>query len=303
VPFLKKGSRSSGLNRGKHNDSILLSKGLDTTMWSIPENSYAKHYYFNTTIDRRILIRASKFYYAGNSLMSIALSLSLKGENQWEPHAFSKTCLMKKILIAEDHSIVINGLKLIVEKEFTGFVPQIVSSIAEMMKALKNNEYSLAILDMQLEDGVSINIIPDILKLYPSLPILMFTGYPEDVYAKRLFNFGVKGYLNKNSDEKEIVFAVQTVLAGKTYFSEHYKDILLGKNESTYSIKNPFDLLSQREMETALLLLQGKRSSQICSELNIQPSTVTTYKIKIFTKLGVNNVVDLEKLANLYHIV
>ncbi len=135
---------------------------------------------------------------------------------------------MKKILIAEDHSIVINGLKLIVEKEFTGCVPQIVSSIAEMMKALKNNEYSLAILDMQLEDGISINIIPDILKLYPSLPILMFTGYPEDVYAKRLFNFGVKGYLNKNSDEKEIVFAVQTVLAGKTYFSEHYKGILLG---------------------------------------------------------------------------
>ena len=210
---------------------------------------------------------------------------------------------MKKILIAEDHSIVINGLKLIVEKEFTGYVPQIVSSIAEMMKALKNNEYSLAILDMQLEDGISINIIPDILKLYPSLPILMFTGYPEDVYAKRLFAYGVKGYLNKNSDEKEIVFALQTVLAGKTYFSEHYKNILLGKNESTYSIKNPFDLLSQREMETALLLLQGKRSSQICSELNIQPSTVTTYKIKIFTKLGVNNVVDLEKLANVYHIV
>ncbi|MEO6358766.1 MAG: response regulator transcription factor [Ferruginibacter sp.] len=209
---------------------------------------------------------------------------------------------MKKILIAEDHSIVINGLKLIVEKEFTGYVSQVVSSMAEMMKALKNNEYNLAILDMQLQDGVSLTIIPDILKLYPSLPILMFTGYAEEMYAPRLFNYGVKGYLNKNSEEKEIIYAVQTVLAGKTYFSENYKEILLGKNESTYAIKNPFDLLSQREMETALLLLQGKRSSEICSELNIQPSTVTTYKIKIFTKLGVNNVVDLEKLANLYHI-
>ena len=210
---------------------------------------------------------------------------------------------MKKVLIVEDHSIVIKGLKIIFEKEFIGYSPDIVSSMTEMMKALKNNDYCLVVLDMQLEDGVSLNIIPDVMKLYPSLDILIFTGYPEEVYAQRLFSYGVKGYLNKNSEEKEIIYALHTILAGKTYFSENYKNILLGKNENGYSTSNPFDLLSQRELETALLLLQGKRSSQICSELNIQPSTVTTYKIKIFTKLGVNNVVDLEKLANLYHVL
>ena len=209
---------------------------------------------------------------------------------------------MKKVLIIEDHSIVIKGLKIIFEKEFVGYSPDIVSSMAEMMKALKNNDYCLAILDMQLEDGVSLNIIPDVIKLYPSLAILIFTGYPEEVYAQRLFSYGVKGYLNKNSEEREIIYALHTILAGKTYFSENYKNILLGKNENGYSTGNPFDLLSQRELETALLLLQGKRSSEICSELNIQPSTVTTYKIKIFTKLGVNNVVDLERLANIYHV-
>ena len=205
-------------------------------------------------------------------------------------------------MIVEDHSIVIKGLKIIFEKEFVGYSPDIVSSMAEMMKALKNNDYCLTILDMQLEDGVSLNIIPDVIKLYPSLAILIFTGYPEEVYAQRLFSYGVKGYLNKNSEEREIIYALHTILAGKTYFSENYKNILLGKNENGYSTGNPFDLLSQRELETALLLLQGKRSSEICSELNIQPSTVTTYKIKIFTKLGVNNVVDLERLANVYHV-
>ena len=209
---------------------------------------------------------------------------------------------MKKVLIIEDHSIVIKGLKIIFEKEFVGYSPDIVSSMAEMMKALKNNDYCLAILDMQLEDGVSLNIIPDVIKLYPSLAILIFTGYPEEVYAQRLFSYGVKGYLNKNSEEREIIYALHTILAGKTYFSENYKNILLGKNENPRSSENPFDLLSQRELETALLMLQGKRSSEICSELNIQPSTVTTYKIKIFTKLGVNNVVDLERLANIYHV-
>ena len=184
---------------------------------------------------------------------------------------------MKKVLIVEDHSIVIKGLKIIFEKEFTGYIPEIVSSMAEMMKALKNNDYSLVVLDMQLEDGVSLNIIPDVIKLYPSLAILIFTGYPEEVYAQRLFSYGVKGYLNKNSEEREIIYALHTILAGKTYFSENYKNILLGKNENGYSTGNPFDLLSQRELETALLLLQGKRSSEICSELNIQPSTVTKW--------------------------
>jgi two-component system invasion response regulator UvrY len=213
-----------------------------------------------------------------------------------------QTNSMKKVLIVEDHSIVIKGLKIIFEKEFVGYSPDIVSSMGEMMKALKSNDYCLTILDMQLEDGVSLNIIPDVIKLYPSLAILIFTGYPEEVYAQRLFSYGAKGYLNKNSEEREIIYALHTILSGKTYFSENYKNILLGKNGSDHTTENPFDLLSPREMETALLMLQGKRGSEICSELNIQPSTVTTYKIKIFTKLGVNNVVDLEKLANVYHI-
>ncbi|MGI8951069.1 MAG: response regulator [Chitinophagaceae bacterium] len=210
---------------------------------------------------------------------------------------------MKKILIVEDHSIVIKGLKIIFEKEFKNYELHTVYTISEMMKALKNNEYFLAIIDMQLEDGISLNIIPDILKLYPLLCILIFTGFSEEVYAQRLFNYGVKGFLNKNSEESEIIYALQTVLAGKTYFSENYKNYLLNKNENNQSTKNPFDLLSQREMETAILLLKGKRSSEICAELNIQPSTVTTYKIKIFTKLGVNNVVDLEKLAEVYQVI
>ncbi len=114
---------------------------------------------------------------------------------------------MKKVLIVEDHSIVIKGLKIIFEKEFIGYEPHIVSNIAEMMKALKTNEYSLAIVDIQLEDGVSFNILPDMMKLYPSLPVLIFTGYSEELYAQRLFNYGVKGYLNKNSEEREIVYA------------------------------------------------------------------------------------------------
>ena len=210
---------------------------------------------------------------------------------------------MKKVLLAEDHSIVLKGLLLIFEKEFPGYEVQTASSIRELMNALKQQAFHLAVIDMQLEDGISLSIIPDVLKLYPTLSILVFTGYAEELYAQRLFHYGVKGFLQKNSAEREIVYALQTVLAGKTYFSESYKALLQnGPGNQAFS-QNPFLKLSPREMETALLLAKGKRSSEICSALNIQPSTVTTHKIKIFTKLGVTNVVDLEKLATVYQLM
>jgi two-component system, NarL family, invasion response regulator UvrY len=210
---------------------------------------------------------------------------------------------MQKVLMVEDHSIVMKGFRLLFEKNFGSYELDMVSSIAEMMMALKKHSYQMAVVDMQLEDGLSLNIIPDVVQLYPQLAILMFTGYAEDVYAQRLYSLGVKGFLNKNAEESEIMYALQTVLAGKTYFSESYKNVMLNRSSQQPTNKNPFSQLSNREMETALLMLQGKRSSEICSELNIQPSTVTTYKIKIFTKLQITNVVDLERLATLYQVV
>jgi two-component system, NarL family, invasion response regulator UvrY len=210
---------------------------------------------------------------------------------------------MRKVLMVDDHSIVMKGFRLVFERACSGYELHMTGSIAEMMKALQRETYQLAVVDMQLEDGLSLHILPDVLKLYPQLPILIFTGYAEEVYARRLYRMGVKGFLNKNADEPELIYALHTVLAGKTYMSENYKNSLLAKVAQPQPAANPFSLLSQREMETALLLVQGKRSQQICAELNIQPSTVTTYKIKIFTKLQVNNVVELEKLATLYQVV
>lgn len=204
--------------------------------------------------------------------------------------------------MVEDHSVVMKGFRLIFERECSSYSLDVVRSIAEMMKALKRQEYTMAVIDIQLEDGLSINILPDVIKLYPQLNILMFTGYSEDLYAQRLFNMGVKGFLNKHSEESEIAYALHQVLGGKMYYSEDFTNSMMSKTEVQRSEKNPFSQLSQREMEVALLLLQGKRISHICSELNLHSSTVTTYKIKIFTKLEVDNVVDMERLAVLYQV-
>lgn len=209
---------------------------------------------------------------------------------------------MKHVLMVEDHSVVMQGFRLIFDRECSNCHLDVVRSNTGMMKALRQQRYDMAIVDIQLEDGLSINVLPDVIKLYPHLNILMFTGYAEELYAQRLFAIGVKGFLNKHAEEPEIAQALRQVLAGKMFYSESFSNNMMVRAQEKRPETNPFGQLSQREMEVALLLLKGKRVSQICAELNLHSSTVTTYKIKIFTKLEVDNVVDMERLAVLYQV-
>jgi DNA-binding NarL/FixJ family response regulator len=208
--------------------------------------------------------------------------------------------IMKKVLFAEDHSIVIRGMKIIFETEFSDYTLDIVSNTVDLMTSVRKNKYSLAIVDLQLEDGDTLHLITDIRSLYPDLNILVFSGNPEELYAQKLYSKGVKGYLNKQTNDSEIIYALRQLLEGKTYMSENFKKFLLVRKDPTF--ENPFDKLSQREMEVLNLMIQGKRPSEICKELNLQASTVATYKAKLFAKLRITNVLELKQLVNNYKL-
>jgi DNA-binding NarL/FixJ family response regulator len=204
---------------------------------------------------------------------------------------------MKKVLFAEDHSIVIRGMKILFEREFSQYQLDVVHNSIDMMNALKTNSYELAIIDLHLDDGDSLHLISTLLKLYPTLNVLVFSGNPEQIYAQKLYAEGVKGYLSKQTADEEIVFALKQLLDGKRYMSENFKKMLLAKKDAP---ENPIDKLTQREMEVLNLMVQGKRSSDICKELNLQASTVATYKVKLFSKLQVTNIIELSKLLESY---
>jgi DNA-binding NarL/FixJ family response regulator len=206
---------------------------------------------------------------------------------------------MQRVLIAEDHSIVIKGMKMIFETQFVDYQLDITKSIAGLMRMLQLNSYQLAIIDLQLEDGDTLHLITDLQRVYPELRILIFSGNPEELYAQRLYKTGIKGYLNKTSEDWEIIAALRMILDGKTYVSEKFKQYLLCKG-SKGKLNNPFELLTLRELEVAHLLIQGRRSIDICKDLNIQASTVATYKLNIFNKLNVNNTLELKELANTF---
>lgn len=204
---------------------------------------------------------------------------------------------MKRVLFAEDHSIVIRGMKFLFEREFSNYQLEPVHNSIDMMNALKTNEYELAIIDLHLDDGDTLHLISTLLKLYPTLNVLVFSGNPEELYAQKLYGEGVKGYLNKQTADEEIVFALRQLLEGKRYMSENFKRFLLTKKDTP---ENPIDKLTQREMEVLNLMVQGKRSSEICRELNLQASTVATYKAKLFSKLQVTNIIELSTLLEGY---
>ena len=125
----------------------------------------------------------------------------------------------------------------------------------------------------------------------------MFSGLDEQVYALPYLEHGVDGYLHKLSSEDEIVQAVNSVLKGKRYLSESVKgkivNMALGR-----TVNNPLDQLSSRELEVSRYLVQGMGNQEICNRLNLQKSTVSTYKNRIFEKLNINNVVELISILN-----
>jgi DNA-binding NarL/FixJ family response regulator len=205
---------------------------------------------------------------------------------------------MKKVLFAENHSIVIRGMKVLFERELAGFNLDIVRNSSDLLNSLKTNEYELMIIDLHLEDGDILHLITTMLNLYPGLNILVFSGNSEEIYAQKLYHEGIMGYLSKEANDEDIIFAITQLLEGKRYMSESFKKYLLTKKDPVVS---PFDKLTQREMEVLNLLISGKRPSEICRELNLQSSTVSTYKVKLFTKLQVTNILELNQLMNSYN--
>lgn len=204
-----------------------------------------------------------------------------------------------KILIADDHSVVRQGMSLILKEAFEGVKIIHTDSFEGAIVILKENIVDLLLLDINLPGGNSIEMINDVQQVQDT-KILMFSAYDEEQYALNYINAGAKGYLNKLSSEDVIIKAIKTVLDGGDYVSLNLKDKISGVGTNK-RLDNPLSVLSNREMEIAGLLTKGNGNLEIANKLNIGMSTVSTYKSRIFEKLGVNNVVSLVEKFKRYN--
>ena len=204
-----------------------------------------------------------------------------------------------RVLIADDHSVVRQGVSLILKEAFEGIELGHSETVEETVEMLKKKTYDILLLDINLPGGDSIEMVNDIRSAQEKIKILMFSAYDEEQYALRYIHAGVQGYLNKLSSEDKIIDAVNTVLSGEKYISSKVKDRIY-ENALNKMPDNPLDSLSNRELQIAGMLAKGEGNLEIANKLDIRMSTVSTYKSRIFEKLGVNNVVSLVEKFRLY---
>lgn len=204
-----------------------------------------------------------------------------------------------KVLIADDHSVVRQGVSLILREAFIGMEVVHTDSFSNAVAILTNNFFNLLLLDINLPGGNRIAMIEEVRNVQKETKILMFSAYDEEQYALRYIKAGAQGYLNKLSSEDKIIEAVKAIFEGSIYIGDKIRDRI---SESTLNkeFANPLDMLSGRELEIAGLLAKGDGNLEIANKLDIGTSTVSTYKSRIFEKLGVNNVVSLVEKFKLY---
>lgn len=199
-----------------------------------------------------------------------------------------------KILIADDHSVIRQGVSLMLRDAFDTVEIDQADSLYETLNLLKDNTFDLLLLDINLPGGNNAVMIEDVRNIQEDIKILMFSAYEEEQYALRYLQAGVQGYLNKLSSEEKIMEGVNVVLNGGIYFGE-------AVNTNISKDANPLDSLSARELEIAGMLVKGEGNLEIANKLGIGMSTVSTYKSRIFEKLGVTNVVAMAEKYWLYN--
>lgn len=203
-----------------------------------------------------------------------------------------------RILLVDDHSVVRHGVSVLLKKAFDGVTVTHADSFEDLLTKLSEKQ-DLLFLDINLPGGNSTKMVEEIRSKHPNLLIMMFSAYDESRYALRYIHAGANGFLNKYSKDEEIIKAVKSLLETGKYISDVVKEIIL-ENALLKKPINPLEKLSDREIEVAELLVNGDGNLEISNKLNIQMSTVSTFKTRIFDKLGINNIVKLIEILNVY---
>jgi DNA-binding NarL/FixJ family response regulator len=207
---------------------------------------------------------------------------------------------MKSFLVIDDHEIVRHGLKLLIADFYPG--TNIIEAQNEVaaIEVLKRVSFDLVFLDIQMPGSNSFDVLNFIISRQPNAKVLIYSMGSQTLYGKSLIKAGAHGYLSKDAPMSEIQKAMATVLDGKKYISQELLAVLVD-DLANGAPTNPFLKLSPRETEMTAFLLQGLSVSEISSRVNLQTSTVGTYKSRIFEKLDVTNLIQLKEIATLYH--
>jgi len=199
---------------------------------------------------------------------------------------------MMKILIADDHAVVREGLKQILSESSEMVVTAEASTGPEVLEEIGKDDFDLVVLDIAMPGRGGLDILKEIKNKKPRLPVLILSMYPEEQYAVRVLKAGASGYMTKESAPHELVKAIQQISKGKKYVSPSLAEKLALDLEITTG-RPLHESLSDREYQVMCMIASGKTLKEIAEQLSLSIKTISTYRSRILEKMNMKSNAEL----------
>ena len=208
-----------------------------------------------------------------------------------------------RILIADDHAIVREGLKQILADTKDMVVAGDAENGNDAIKLARRGDSDVLLLDISMPDKSGIEVLKQVKKESPKLAVLMLSMHREDQYAIRSLKAGAAGYLNKQSAPAELVDAIRQVASGRKYISPALAQELANQVGDENRETPPHETLSDREYQTLVMIASGKTVSDIAAELTLSVKTISMYRSRLLQKMKMRHNAELTHYAIKNHLV
>jgi two-component system, NarL family, invasion response regulator UvrY len=203
---------------------------------------------------------------------------------------------MTRVLIADDHAVVRRGLKEILTEEFSPLEVGEARDARDALDRVLQQEWDVLLLDINMPGRNGLEVLEEVRRLRPKLPVLVLSAYGEEDYAVRAFKLGAAAYLTKQSASDELLVAFRKVLSGGRYITASLAERLAAALGDPIQ-QERHEALSNRELQVLRLIAAGRTIKEIASDLSLSEKTIGTYRTRISDKMGLRTNVELTRYA------
>lgn len=213
-----------------------------------------------------------------------------------------RTPAKQRIILVDDHRMVLNGYRLMLDAEPDLTVCGMAASAPEALDLVQREQPDLVITDLTMAGRGGLDLVKDLVAMYPGIRILICSMHDEMLYAERALRAGAKGYVMKDADGPTFLTAIRRVLGGQVYMSERLASRVLDAFAGTRprGSSSPLEKLSDREFEVFRLFGEGKTAKEIAAQLNLSPKTVSVHRDHIKEKMSFTTSAEMIREAVRY---
>jgi two-component system invasion response regulator UvrY len=199
---------------------------------------------------------------------------------------------MTRILLVDDHPVVRQGIKHVLSSAFHPAHVGEAANAEEGLSEVRSTEWDVLVLDLTLPGTSGLDLLKDLRRERPTLPVLVLSMHPPDQFARRVINAGALGYLSKDTSPNELVKAVGEVIAGRRYVNPAMMQESLEAEESSEA-QRPHELLSDREYQVLRMIASGLTVTQVAARLSLSVKTISTYRMRVLEKMQMKTTAEL----------